>query len=144
MLTFPPDFSFIVQIISFLLLWAALKRLTFDPVMRVLEQREERTRGGLAEAEHCRAAARSAEAEYEQSLRQVRQSVSQEADAARKEAAAEQQRQMAAARAAADEELTRMRREIATQVEEARKSLSEEARSIATQMAERVSGRSLA
>jgi F-type H+-transporting ATPase subunit b len=143
MLTFPPDFSFVIQVISFLLLWWALKRLTFDPVLHVLEEREARTRGGLAEAERTRAEAEAAAEQYESSLREVRHAVLQQTDAARKAAEEEQRRRLDAARAEADAELSRLRSDIAAQVEQAKATLAREAHAIGTLMAERVTGRSL-
>lgn len=144
MLTFPPDYTFVIQIISFLLLWAALKRLTFDPMLRVLEQRDERTRGSQQQAEQLRLSAQTAAEEYESSLRQVRHSALQEGEIERKRAAEEQQRLLNAARAEADAELARLRSDLASQVAQAEKSLAVEAQAIAALMAERATGRSLA
>jgi len=144
MLTFPPDYTFVIQIISFLLLWAALKRLTFDPMLRVLEQRDERTRGSQQEAEQLRLGAQTAAQEYESSLRQVRHSVLRESEIERKRAEEEQQRLLNAARAEADAELARLRSDLASQVAQAEKSLAVEAQAIAALMAERATGRSLA
>ena len=144
MLTFPPDSSFVIQIVSFLLLWVALKRLAFDPMLHVLEQREQRTQGGMAEAESLRGAAQLAEQQYETSLRNVRQAVLREAEAAHQQAVAEQQRQLAAARQQADAELAQLRAEIAAQVQQAQAGLTAEAHVIAALVAERVSGRRLA
>ena len=144
MLTFPPDFSFVIQIVSFLLLWAALKRLAFDPMMHVIEEREQRTHGGMAEAEALRAAAQAAEQQYENALRDVRHAVLVDAESARQQSEAEQNRQIAAARHDADVEQAKLRADIATQVQRAQATLSNEARSIAALMAERITGRSLA
>lgn len=143
MLTFPPDFSFVIQIISFLLLWAALKRLAFDPMLRLLAERERRTHGGLAEAESTRAAAQAAEQQYDAALRDVRHAVLIDADAARQQAEIEHHRQIATARQAADSELAALRADIASQTRQAQTSLTAEARAIAALMAERVTGRSL-
>lgn len=144
MLTFPPDYTFVIQIVSFLLLWAALKRLTFDPMLRVLDQRDERTRGSQQEAEQLRLSAQSAAQEYESSLRQVRHSALQESESERKRAAEEQQRLLNAARAEADAELAKLRADLVAQVAQAQTTLAVEAHAIAALMAERATGRSLA
>ncbi|HUI26637.1 MAG TPA: ATP synthase F0 subunit B [Candidatus Kryptonia bacterium] len=144
MLTFPPDFSFVIQIVSFLLLWAALKRLAFDPILRVIEERERRTHGGMAEAEALRSAAQAAEQQYDGALHDVRHAALVDAETVRQQAEAEHNRQIAAARHDADVELAKLRADIAAQVQQAQASLSTEARAIAALMAERVTGRSLA
>lgn len=144
MLTFPPDSSFLIQIVSFLLLLAALRRLAFDPILNVLEEREKRTHGQMAEAEAMRAAASDGAQKYEAALQDVRRKVSQENEAARQQIQAEQQRQLAAAHQAAEADLAKLRTDLAAQVQAARASLSVEAGALAALMAERVSGRSLA
>jgi F-type H+-transporting ATPase subunit b len=143
MLTFPPDFSFVIQVVSFLLLWAALKRLAFDPILGVLAERDARTAGNLATAESLRVAAQADEEKFETSLRYVRQTVLVEAEAARKLAETEQQRALTAARAAADAELARLRADVSTQVANAQRTLAAEARNIGALMAERICGRPL-
>jgi len=45
MLTFPPDYTFLVQIVSFLILWQLLRRLAWAPMLRLLEERDERRIG---------------------------------------------------------------------------------------------------
>jgi F-type H+-transporting ATPase subunit b len=144
MLTFPPDFSFVIQIVSFLLLLAALKRLAFEPVLHVLDERAARTQGALAQAEQLTAQAHGAEEKYATSLRYVRQQVLVEAESARKRAQDEQRRELTSARAAADAELATLRTDIAAQVTRAQATLANEARTIGALMAERVSGRRLA
>jgi F-type H+-transporting ATPase subunit b len=144
MLTFPPDFSFVIQIVSFLLLWAALKRLAFDPILSVLAEREARTHGNQAEAAKLSESAEAASQRCESSLRQVRQEVLAEAESGRKRAEQEQNQVIASARREAETEIALLRAEIAAQVEGAKASLQAEARSIAALMAQRVTGRDLA
>jgi len=144
MLTFPPDFSFVIQVVSFLLLWAALKRLAFDPILGVLAQREARTLGNLKTAETLRLEAQAVEEKYETSLRYVRQTVLVESDAARKRNETEQQRELTNAHEAAEAELAKLRADISAQVAAAQQTLAGEARAIGALMAERITGRRLA
>jgi F-type H+-transporting ATPase subunit b len=144
MLTFPPDYTFVIQIVSFLLLWVALKKLTFDPMLQVLAQRDARTRGSQREAEELRANAQTAEHQYESSLREVRHRLLEETEAERKRAEQEQQRLLSTARAEAEAELAQLRRELASQVATAESALATEARALAGMMAERATGRSVA
>jgi F0F1-type ATP synthase membrane subunit b/b' len=50
MIAFPPDITFVIQIISFFVLWFGLKRLLFDPVLQVVDERKARTVGVREEA----------------------------------------------------------------------------------------------
>ena len=82
MLTFPPDSSFLIQIVLFILLWIGLKRLLFDPVMHVLEARDARTSGLNREAAAMKASAEQSAAEYERRMHEVRHQISAAAAAA--------------------------------------------------------------
>jgi len=143
MLTFPPDFSFVVQIVSFGILWFGLKRLLFDPVLQVLEAREKRTTGALHAAEEMKAATADAAAEHERRMQEVRQALSAEAGLARTATQGEEQQIVAAARTDANAELTRLRESLSRQVAAARPAVTAEAQNLATRMFERVVGRSL-
>lgn len=144
MLTFPPDISFVIQIISFLVLWVGLKRLLFDPVLHVLEERESRTRGAASEAAAMRASAETAAAEYDRRLHEARQAASAEAQGERASTHAEEQQILTAAREQAGTQLTQLRESLSRQADAARPVLAVEARDLATRMVERVIGRPLA
>ena len=133
-----PNYSFFIQIITFVILWQGLKRLVFDPFLKVLDARDERTVAAQADAERLLADVERARGEYEQSLHQMRVEMAQEASAARNAAQEEGQRALAAARASANEEMLRMREQVAAQIAAARTSLSAQAQSIAQEMLARV------
>jgi F-type H+-transporting ATPase subunit b len=138
-----PDYSLVLQILTFLVLWIFLKRLLFDPVLRVLAEREERTVGARKKADAFMAIVERDREEYEHSVYAARAQLAQEAAAARKVAQDEAAQLIGAQRDAVAEELTRLRATIASQVEQARRSLAAEAASIAAEMLARVSGRVL-
>ena len=144
MLTFPPDISFVVQIVSFFILWLGLKRLLFDPMVHVLEQREARTSGARDAAAEMTAAAQLSQTEYERRMQAVRQTLSAEAAATRTTNQAEEQRLLSEARAQAGTQLTQLRDSLRRQADEARPALATEARDLATRIMERVVGRPLA
>ena len=135
-----PNYSFFIQIITFVILWQGLKRLVFDPYLQLLDQRDRRTVTAQAEAEKLVAEAEKVRLDYEQSLQKMRVQMAQEAAAARNVAQEEGQRALAAARTSANEEMLRMRAQVAAQVEAARQSLSAQAASIAEEMLQRVTG----
>ena len=144
MLTFPPDSSFLIQIVSFLVLWFGLKRLLFDPVMHVLEERESRTTGARRQAAELAAAAEVSAAEYERRLHEVRAALNVQAEAARQAAQAEEQRVLSEARDQASAQLARLRESLNAQTQAARPAVASEAREVAARIVQQVIGRPLA
>ena len=136
-----PDYSLIVQIILFVGLWMGLKKLLFEPVLGMLEEREQRTVGRIALAGEEKARAGESKSEYETAIREARVKVASEGEAAEKEAWDEHAKALAAAREKAAEEIGRSRTELATAVEEAKGKLGAEAERIAEEMLVRVTGR---
>jgi F-type H+-transporting ATPase subunit b len=140
MLTFPPDFTFIIQLVSFFILWLGLKRWLFDPMLHVLDQRESRTSGARQAAAEMQAAAQGSQAEYDQRMHAVRVAVAAEAAAARNTNQAEEQRVLAETRAQANAQLSQLRDSLRRQADEARAALAVEARDLAGRITERIVG----
>ncbi len=141
MLTFPPDFSFVVQLVSFFILWLGLKRLAFDPFVALLEAREARTVGARKEAQHLTASAQEAEAEYDQRVHAARQAAAADVDATRGVTESEERRLLDSARTEAGVRLTELRETLARQRDAARASLAGEARGLSDRIVEQVIGR---
>ena len=144
MLTFPPDISFVVQIVSFLVLWFGLKRLLFDPALHVLEERERRTVGERHAADALRKAAEGSAADYERRMHEIRVKLAADAEATFKAIEAEERTILSAARDQAGTQLMQLRERLARQANEARPALASEAHTLARQMLERVLGRTVA
>jgi len=144
MLTFPPDFSFVIQIISFFILWVGLKNLLFDPTVHVLEERQSRTSGARRVAAEMNAAAQVSQAEYERRMRDVRQAIATEAAKAHNAIQAEEQRLLSDTRAQASTQLTQLRDSLRRQADDVRPALATEARDLASRIVERVVGRARA
>jgi F-type H+-transporting ATPase subunit b len=134
------DSSFVVEIVSFLILWAILKRLLFDPMLHVLEEREKRTEGNLKAAEELREQAMSLRNQHETSIHTVHRSVSEQAEESRKAALETERQIIAEARDAAAARLNKARTEIAEQVEAARQRLSGQAADLAERIASKILG----
>jgi len=132
--------SFVVQIVSFLVLWFGLKRLLFDPSMQVLEERERRTVGERHVADELRKNAESSAADYERRMHELRVKLAGEAEASRKTIEAEERKILSDARAQASAQLMQLRDSLLRQATEARPALASEAQTLATQMLERVIG----
>jgi F-type H+-transporting ATPase subunit b len=143
MLTFPPDFSFLIQIASFVILWVGLKRLLFDPVLNVLELREARTAGNNRAAAAMKAAAEVSSAEYDRRLQEVRHRLSAETEATRSATQLDERRVLATAREQAGAQLDQLRENLARQAQAARPALDAEAHDLSLRMLARVIGRTL-
>lgn len=138
------DITFVVQIISFLVLWVGLKHLLFDPFLQVLEQRDARTAGVGREAAATRTRADAAAAEYERRMQEVRQALAADAEAARAATQTAEREVLSAAHAHAGTRLAQLRDSLQRQTTAVRPALAGEARELATRMMERVVGRRLA
>lgn len=136
-----PNASFFYQIVTFLVLWVCLKRLLFDPTLAVLDARRHRTEGAKAEAEQIMAATHAAQDDYDSRLREARAQIARESEAARKAAQDAYSQAIATARAAATDEQIRLRTALTAQVEEARRTLTAEAPTLAFEMLDRAMGR---
>jgi F-type H+-transporting ATPase subunit b len=144
MLTFPPDISFVIQIASFFVLWFGLKRLIFDPVVHVLEERESRTVGARNAAAEMTAAAGTSQAEYEHRIQDVRVALAAEGEAARTATQNAEREVITQARDEAGAQLQRLRESLARQMEAAQPTLLSEARDLSVRMVERVVERPVA
>ena len=144
MLTFPPDWSFVVQIVSFLVLWFGLKRLLFDPTLRVLEERERRTVGERHAADALRTTAELSATDYERRMHEMRIRLGAESEATFKAIEGEERKILSDAREQASAQLMQLRERLSRQASEARPALTSEAQSLAGKMLERVIGRSVA
>jgi F-type H+-transporting ATPase subunit b len=144
MLTFPPDSSFLIQIVLFIVLWIGLKRLLFDPVMHVLEARDARTSGLTREATAMKASAEQSAGEYERRMHELRHQIAGAAEAARTAAHTEERQLIAEARQEASSRLMQLRETLAGEAEAARAALGTEARDLSVRMLERVVGKKVA
>jgi F-type H+-transporting ATPase subunit b len=136
------DSSFFIQIASFLILWFGLKRLLFDPMVRVLDEREARTTGSRRAAAAMRTAADVAAAEYERRIHEVRVALAADAEAARHATQDAERQIVTAARDEASHQLTQLRETLRRQAEAARPAVATEARELSARILERALGRS--
>lgn len=144
MLTFPPDSSFLIQIVLFILLWIGLKRLLFDPVLQVLERRDARTSGLNREAVATKASAQQSAAEYERRMQEVRHQISAAADAQLAAAHTAERQLIAETRLEASNQLMQLRDRLGGEAEAARTALGAEAHELSVRMLESVVGKKIA
>ncbi len=144
MLAFPPDFSFVIQVISFFILWLVLKAILWDPMLKLIEQREARTIGAKHSADEMQAAAALTAADYDRKMKEVRDMLAGEAQAARDATEKSEQAVLTGARQQASAQLAQLRDNLTRQTAASRDGIGVEARTLAAQVVDRVVGRSLA
>lgn len=144
MLQLPPDETFYAQILLFLLFAIALAKLIWEPTLHVLEEREKRTHGAEEDARRMRDEAAGMQKKLEASIEEARLSGSDAGEGLRREAEAEERRQLDAAHAEAAALLDDVRRRVAAEAEQARAELRGQADSLARAAAEKILGRAVA
>lgn len=119
-----------------------LKKVLFQPLDRVLEERRQRTEGVLQSCQAAMERARARIREYEDSLRQAQAEIFDQQEAERRRWAAGQAALLAEARQRARQRVESARAEIQAEADRTRQSLQQEAARLAETMAESVlSGR---
>src|SRR2546427_2111723 len=117
------DYTLVVQIALFVALWVVLKRLWFDPALRIIRERTARSEGAIAEARAIQAEAERLRAEHAAALEQARSEAESEMQEMLRQADAEQKRLLGEARDEAQRTLAEGRARIAQDVVAARQGL---------------------
>ena len=134
------NYTILLQIILFLVLWACLKRMLFDPMSALLAAREQRTTGTLATAASLMAEVDRARAQHAEAVHNARLGIAQQIETSRKAMQAEYERIIANARAESAAELARQRAALAQELAAVRRTLAGEADAVAGEMLRRVTG----
>ncbi len=142
MLSFP-DWTFLLQIALFLLLWTFLRRSLFEPNFAVLKEREERGAGAVKEASRVKAEAQAMGEQYATQLLAARTGATQQVDALYRDAEAQAQSVINAAREEATQTIAQMRDSLQKEIAEARNSLEVRAPEFSNEIAQKLLGRSL-
>lgn len=143
MLKIPPDYTFLVEIVLFVGLWIVLKRLWFDPALKVIRERAARSEGAVAEAKAVQAEAERLRAEQTAALDQARDEAQREMQEMIRTAEAEQKQLLDAARDEAQKTLAEARARIGEEVADARRALRADAEGIAHEVVRKVLGRAV-
>lgn len=121
-------------ILVILLHWY-LKKVLFEPMQAVLEERRKKTEGAVEGSEAALAGVQAKLAEYEKKLGDARAAIFQEQEAGRKQLADQQAAAVEAAKASAASELAAFKTKLAAEVAEAKQTLSAQADALAEQVA---------
>ena len=140
---FPPDIAFVLQIILFLALWVILKYCVFDPALRVLQLRRERTAGQLQEAERLSAETQRMRQEYTLGLEAARAAGREELAAIRGAADREEERILETARSEGARIVESVRSSVAQELDAARSTMARYAAELSVEAAEKILGRSV-
>jgi F-type H+-transporting ATPase subunit b len=142
-LSFPPDWTFIFQIILFVVLWSLLRRLLFEPHLAVLHNRERRSAGALAEASRVKAVAEEMGTQYVARLAETRTGAMQQVDVVYREAEEQARALLDNARAEAERTVAGMRTALAQEITDARRALEQRVPEFSEDIAQRLLGRPL-
>jgi F-type H+-transporting ATPase subunit b len=135
---------FAIQILSFVLLMVALQRLLFEPVSKVLAEREQRTKGVRLEAGRLEQSVADSAAEYDRKMQEVRRTIAGEVDSERARTSESEHAIRSAAHSEAEAKLAAERQVIQGQIATARTAVEGRAQDLADLMVERVTGRKFA
>ena len=113
----------IPTIVFFLFLAFYLKKVYFQPLARVLEQRRQETEGVQDLSQRAFEAADQKSSEFERALQLARAEISQENETVRQQWAREQMEAIARARTEAEAHVTQAKAEIAQETERAQSEL---------------------
>ena len=129
-----PDGTLLLHIIIILLMVFVLNATLFKPINRILEERERRTRGRSGEAQDILQSVEEKLSHYERTLREARSEGYRVMEQERAVAVSERQARLSAARDEVNHSIVEEKKVINGQVEEARATLEQEARRLATQI----------
>lgn len=139
-----PDATFLVELLLFVVILLVLNRWVVPPLTRAMRERQDMVRKQVEDSQEAVRQVQLAEQRYESALAEARG----EAASIRDEARADAQRYRDELREQADREVERIRshgaEQLATQREQTVRALRTEIGGLATQLAERITGESLA
>jgi len=124
----------IPTIVLLLLLYAIYNFVVRKPLMRILQERRERTEGAILKARADVAAAESKTQDYEQRLRDARTAIFKAQEARRQKAQQDRAEALAQARARAQEQIREARAAIEQDMAAARSGLQSEVDRLATEI----------
>lgn len=137
------DYSLVVQIVLFLILWSILRRVLFGPVGRVMAERERRTDGAHAEARSLVEEGKELQERYDAAIAKARAEGEAIKSEIREEALKARNAILSQGRDVAAQKIQEIRGEVQMELEAARRVASANADALAEEMAEKVLGRKL-
>ena len=121
-----------------LLLYILLKKVFFNPLERILDQRHQQTEGAMQAARERLELASRKSAEYRQSLKEARAEIYCALERERQQTVEESAQRVRRARTQADEQVRKTREELRAEVERAKVLLAEQSGAMADSIAEAI------
>jgi F-type H+-transporting ATPase subunit b len=140
MLELPPDYTFLVQFVTFGVLVFVLSKLLFAPFLEVLAERDARTIGDVEQAAATRAEVEALSSRVDAELSKARAAANAEVEAVRARTREEASQLFQSAQHDASARLSELRSEVATATREARGALAGDSRTLADAMVAAVIG----
>ncbi|MBX7218980.1 MAG: ATP synthase F0 subunit B [Blastocatellia bacterium] len=136
-------FVFGSTVVLFIVLAFILNAMVFNPLLKVLEERERRTSGSISDAKHLLEDYDRRLGEYETSLNKSRQSAYQQLEQNRSTAMKERTDLLATVKAETTAEINKTKAELDAQVKAAEVTLTKEATAIAATISTAILGRTV-
>jgi F-type H+-transporting ATPase subunit b len=141
MLTF--DITLIIQIVEALIMTAILNAILIKPVMKTLKEREQKFEGLRSEIERFVRGAEEALQQYHQRLNDARLEANRRKEELKAEGKAEERKILEAATKEAESLKTQMLSQLSQQLQQVREALKSQVEGFATDIAQKLLGRSL-
>jgi F-type H+-transporting ATPase subunit b len=138
------DISILYQVVLFVILWLILNKILFQPYLKLVEDREQKTTGAqhdFYDLEHEGARLR---VQYDEKIAQARSAGYTAKEQILQNAQVERERILTGAREEAAQILERVRQELVTLLEQERQVAATEAAALAAEMASKALGRKVA
>jgi F-type H+-transporting ATPase subunit b len=137
------DFSFVFQLVNFLLLMLILNIFLFKPIRKVLAERNAEISGAKEKSAAVDKEVQEKHAIYEARMREIKARATDERSGLRKEAQVEEVAILDKARKDATDTLSAIKSKVAKESADARQLLKEQAVSLSSEICEKVLGRSI-
>ena len=138
-----PDGTLILHVLIILVMVYVLNATLFKPINKILEARDQRTRGRLSEAQEILKSVSEQLANYERQLRQARGEAYALSESERGAAMQERQNKLTEMRAHLAESIAQQKEAIQKQADEARGTLEGDSRRLAREIGARILSRPL-
>lgn len=135
--------TLLVQLVNFLLLMYLLNRLLFRPMLRVLEERSQRTEGRRKQAAQITSEGQALWDDYQKRLQAAKADADRTRTQVIRQAEAQRDRLLEDASAEADKAVAQVRARLRAESEDARKALRAQVGPLAAAVAQRILGRAV-
>ncbi len=138
------NFTLIIQMINFILLIFILNKILYKPILKILEEREQRIEGQQQQAKKTIEDGLVILTDYNKKLYDAKIDAMNTKNAARNEASEQANGIIEDSRKKAEEIITRMQQEMASEMAQAKKELDPELSVMAATIAQQILGRKVA